>query len=99
MAVSCGLGCRYGSDPVLLWLYCRLAAIALFHLTPSLGTFICSGCGPKKTKKLKKKNNNELICRTETDSWSLKHLLPKGTGGGGGEWTGGLGLAYAHWGI
>ena len=24
MAVSCGLGHRRGSDPVLLWLWCRL---------------------------------------------------------------------------
>ena len=26
--MSCGVGCRRGSDPVLLWLGCRLAAIA-----------------------------------------------------------------------
>ena len=34
---------------------------------------------------LKKKNDtNELICRTETDSETLKNLwLPKGTGGEG----------------
>ena len=25
-AVSCGVGCRRSSDPVLLWLWCRLAA-------------------------------------------------------------------------
>ena len=24
--VSCGVGCRHSSDPVLLWLWCRLAA-------------------------------------------------------------------------
>ena len=28
-AVSCGVGRRHGSDPVLLWLWCRLAALAL----------------------------------------------------------------------
>ena len=28
VAVSCGVGCKCGSDPVLLWLWCRLAAIA-----------------------------------------------------------------------
>ena len=28
VAVSCGVGCRHGSDLVLLWLWCRLAAIA-----------------------------------------------------------------------
>ena len=28
MAVSCGEGCRHGSHPELLWLWCRLAAAA-----------------------------------------------------------------------
>ena len=28
IAVSCGAGCRHGSDPELLWLWCRPAAIA-----------------------------------------------------------------------
>ena len=28
MAVSCGVGCRRGLDPALLWLWCRLAAAA-----------------------------------------------------------------------
>ena len=26
--VSCGVGCRCGLDPALLWLWCRPAAIA-----------------------------------------------------------------------
>ena len=26
--MSCGVGCRHGSDPALLWLWCRLAAAA-----------------------------------------------------------------------
>ena len=28
VAVSCGVGRRHGSDPALLWLWCRLAAVA-----------------------------------------------------------------------
>ena len=28
VAVSCGVGCRLSSDPVLLWLWYRLAAVA-----------------------------------------------------------------------
>ena len=28
VAVSCGVGCRHCSDPVLLWLWCRPAATA-----------------------------------------------------------------------
>ena len=26
--MSCGVGCRHGSDPALLWPWCRLAATA-----------------------------------------------------------------------
>ena len=45
-------------------------------------------------------DTNELTCRTETDTQTLKSnfWLPKETGSGEG-WTGGLGLAYAHCGI
>ena len=28
LPVSCGVGCRRGSDPALLWLWCRLVAKA-----------------------------------------------------------------------
>ena len=28
LTVSCGVGCGWGSDPELLWLWCRLAAAA-----------------------------------------------------------------------
>ena len=31
VAMSCGVGCRRGSDPVLLWLWRRLAATALIQ--------------------------------------------------------------------
>ena len=27
--MNCGVGCRHGSDLVLLWLWCRLAVVAL----------------------------------------------------------------------
>ena len=29
--MSCGVGHRRGPDPVLLWLWCRLAAVAPIH--------------------------------------------------------------------
>ena len=29
--MSCGVGCRYSSDPELLWLWCRQAATALIR--------------------------------------------------------------------
>ena len=31
LAMTCGVGRRRGSDPVLLWLWCRLAATALIR--------------------------------------------------------------------
>ena len=31
VAVSSGVGCRSGSDPTLLWLWCRLAGSALIR--------------------------------------------------------------------
>ena len=43
----CGVGHRCSLDPVLLGDYSS-------DLTPSLGTSICHGCGPKKTKDKKK---------------------------------------------
>ena len=36
-ALSFGIGLRRGSDPTLLWLWCRPVAIALIR-PPSLGT-------------------------------------------------------------
>ena len=52
ITVSCGVGCRCGSDSVLLWRRPAAAAPAPAPiLTPSLGISIYYGCGPKKTKK------------------------------------------------
>ena len=47
----CGQRCGLG---LVLWLWHRPAATA--DLTPSLGTSICHGCSPKKTKKKKRKS-------------------------------------------
>ena len=51
--MSCGVGGRGGSDPMMLWLWRRPAAVA--DLTPSLGTSIGCGCDPKMTHKEKLK--------------------------------------------
>ena len=51
IAMSCGVGRGHGLDPMLLWLWCRPAAVALMR-PPSLGTSMCHGCGPKKKKLL-----------------------------------------------
>ena len=51
IAMNYGVGQRCGLDPMLLWLWHRLMAIA--PILPHLRTSICYGCGPKKTKKKK----------------------------------------------
>ena len=56
--MSCGVGCRHSSDPVLLWLWHRPAAVApIGHLTwkPPYAT----GTALEKTKKKKKKKKKE----------------------------------------
>ena len=53
-----GVGCRCSSDPELLWLWCRLAAIAPI---PQPGTPICHRFGPKKQKN-KNKQTYIYIC-------------------------------------
>ena len=57
VAVSCGVGHRHGSDPVWLWLWCRLAAAAptgpLAWEPP-----YAVGSALKRQKKKKKKRDN-----------------------------------------
>ena len=55
--MSCGVGCRFSSDPVLLWLwlYCRLAATAPIRPL-SWEPPYAAGVALKKTKDKKKKN-------------------------------------------
>ena len=52
IATSCGVSHRCGSDPVLLWLWCRLAAVALIRpLAWELP--LCHGCNHKRKNKIK----------------------------------------------
>ena len=57
VAVSCGVGCRHSSDPVLLWLWRRLAA------TARIGPLAWEppypvGAALEKAKRQKKKEGN-----------------------------------------
>ena len=63
--MSCGIGRRYGSDLVLLWLWCRLAATAL--ISPLAWEPPCAmGCSSKKTKdKKKEKKRKTSYCQKE----------------------------------
>ena len=65
--MSCDVGHRRGSDPTLLWP--RLAATSS-NWTPSLGTSICYGCGPEKTKKKTKKKKKKERKRKKKENIS-----------------------------
>ena len=53
--MSCGISCRLGSDPVLLWLWHRPAAVA-WELAYAAGAVL------KSKKKKKKKKNSTQTC-------------------------------------
>ena len=54
--MSCGIGCRHGSDPTLLWLWHRLAAAALIcPLTREL--IYAAGVALKRRKKGEEKSS------------------------------------------
>ena len=55
--MSYGVGHRHGSDPALLWLWCRLAAVA--SIRPLAWKPPCAtGAALKKKKKKKKEEGN-----------------------------------------
>ena len=56
--MSCGVGCRHSSDPVLLWLWCKLAA------TAQIGPLVWEppyavGAALEKKKKTKKQTDKK----------------------------------------
>ena len=58
--MSCGVGCRRGSDPELLWLWRRLVATALIG-PPSLGPPYAVGAAQEKAKRPKKRQLRILV--------------------------------------
>ena len=66
--MRCGVGCRRGLDPVLLWLWCRLAATAPIRPLAWEPPY-ASGVVLKRPKKNNNNNNNNLanVTKTETD--------------------------------
>ena len=65
IAVSCGVGCRRGLDPVLLWLWRRLAAIApirplAWEPPYAVGEAQEMAKRQKKKKKKKKEKKNKF---------------------------------------
>ena len=59
LAVSCGVGCRRGSDLALLWLWCRLAATA--PIRPLVWELpYAEGVALKRQKKKKKEKRQKI---------------------------------------
>ena len=56
IAVSCHVGCRHGSDLMLLWLLCRLAATALIRPLVWGPPYAMSAAFQRKAKKLTSTN-------------------------------------------
>ena len=59
--MSCGVGCRFGLDSALLWLWCRPAATALIRplaWEPPYAAEVAQEMA-KRQKKFKNKNKNK----------------------------------------
>ena len=79
--MSCGVGCRHGQDPALLWLWRRSAAVALIRpLAWELP--YAEGVALKKKKKMKRQikvwekifaNYKELVYRIYKEVLQLKN--------------------------
>ena len=60
VAVSCGVGLRCGSDPKLLWLWCKPTAVALIGPLP--WEFPYAWGVALKSKKKKKREREIIAC-------------------------------------
>ena len=76
--LSCVVGCRHDPDPMSLWLSCRPAAEAPIQPLANLGTFICCGCGPERTKNTKTKKPPR---HHRLDGLNNRNLLSHSSGG------------------
>ena len=63
--MSCGVGCRCGSNLAWLWLWCRPVASALIRLL-AWEPLYAEGVALEKTKKKKKKKKQQTIMRYTT---------------------------------
>ena len=66
--MSCGVGHRQDSDPVLLWLWCRTAATAPIRPL-AWEPLYAAGVALEKTKRQKIKNNNKKNSRNDSQNF------------------------------
>ena len=62
IAMNCGVGHRHGSDPVLLWLWCRPAAVAAL-IRPLAWELPYAMCMALKKQKKKKNEDVDIFIR------------------------------------
>ena len=78
--MSCGVGHRCGSDLELLWLWRRLAAVALIRLLAWEPPYTVGAAlkrqKDKKKRKEKKKEAKEYTAKTICGPQSLNYVLP-----------------------
>ena len=67
--MSCGVGRRRGSDPTLLWLWCRLVATA--HIRPLAWEPPCAVGAALEMAKRQKKKKIYNPGKLESSAWQL----------------------------
>jgi len=65
--MSCGVGCRCGSDLALLWLWPRLAAVSPIRSLTWEPPYAADAALPEKTKDQKKKKKKRDVYRIPHD--------------------------------
>ena len=76
--MSCGVGHRHISDPVLLWLWCRPAAVTPIGPLAWEPAYAAGAALKKKKKKRKRKRlSREKNCQNKTKQNKTKLLSPQ----------------------
>ena len=73
VAMSCGLRHRRSSDPALLWLWCRPAAVAPIRPLAWEPPYV-SGAAPKSKKTQKTKNQKQTNKQKKTQPLAITQL-------------------------
>ena len=75
MSVSCGVDRRHGSDPQLLWLWCRPEAIA--PIRPLAGNLYMPWVRPRKDRKKEREREREREKdrQKERGAWGLEEVV------------------------
>ena len=75
--MSCGVGCRHGSDPVLLWLCCRLVATALIRPLAGEPPY-AAGAAQEMAKRQTTTTTKNLKCPLDVSGTPIPNFVMKG---------------------